>query len=79
MVTGCHFVLTSGCHFVVMCFYNQPHLLHGQTHGRTNILRGVNRWHREVTAFQTRTMAFVAAFVRFAGVPARFDIIDSNV
>jgi len=36
---GCHFVLASGCYFVVVSFNNQAHFFHGQTHGRTQILR----------------------------------------
>ena len=76
---GCHFVLTRGCHFVVVSFNNQTHFFHGQTHGRTQILRGVDRRYREVAAFYCRTVAFVAAFVFGRRVPCAFDIIDSDV
>ena len=36
--TGGHFVLTSGGDFMVMRFNDQTHLLHGQTHGGTDVL-----------------------------------------
>ena len=76
---GCHFVLTGGCHFVVVRFNHQAHLFHGQTHGGTQILRRVDRWNREVTAFHRRTVAFVAAVVFCAGVPGAFDVVDGHV
>ncbi len=76
---GCHFVLTCGCHFVVVCFNHQAHLFHYQTHGRADVLRGVNRRNREVTAFHCRTVTFVTTFVFGGGVPCAFDIVDSHV
>ncbi len=36
--TGGDFVLASSCNFMVVCFNNQAHLFHDQTHGRTDVL-----------------------------------------
>ena len=76
---GRDFVLASGCHFVVMRFNDQTHFFHDQTHGRTDVLRRINRRNREVTAFHARTVTFVTTFVFGGGVPCAFDIIDSDV
>ena len=64
---------------MVVCFYNQTHLLHNGTHFRTDVLRRVYRRNREVTAFYCRTVTFVATFVLGGGVPCAFDIVDSDV
>ncbi|CCJ90552.1 Glutamine synthetase (glnA) gene and ORF1 [Cronobacter turicensis 564] len=76
---GRHFVLTGGGHFVVVRFNDQAHLFHHQTHGGTQILRGIYRRNREVTAFHARTVAFVAAFVFGGRVPRAFDVVDSDM
>lgn len=64
---------------MVVSFNDQAHLFHHQTHGRAQILCGVDRWNREVTAFHCRTVTFVTAFVFGTGVPCAFDVINSDV
>ncbi len=45
-------------------------------HLRAQVLRAVDRGHREVAALGGRTMALVAAFDHLAGVPRRFVFVD---
>ena len=66
------FTLSCSSHFVVMHFDIQPHLLHGGTHGATNIVQGVDRWHGEVASFNAWTVASIAFLKIVVGAPGSF-------
>ena len=50
--------------------------LHGRQHLGTDVLTIVDRVHREITAFDTRTVACVAHLVLGVGVPGRIERVD---
>ncbi|RMR51720.1 hypothetical protein ALP84_05248 [Pseudomonas cichorii] len=56
------FVLAGSCHFVVVNFDDLTHFFQCVAHGSTDFVVVVDRWNREVAAFDTWTVAFVAAF-----------------
>ncbi len=69
---GGDLVLTGSGHFVVVSLNDLAHLFQHQTHGGADILGGVDRGNREVTALHERTVAFVAVLVVGTGVPGGF-------
>ncbi|KAF1053631.1 MAG: hypothetical protein GAK43_01301 [Stenotrophomonas maltophilia] len=62
-------VLASGGHFVVVDFHDQAHFFQGVAHGGTDFVVVIDRRHREVAAFDARTVTFVAGFEVGVGVP----------
>ena len=67
----------AGCgHFVVMHLDNQAHLFHGVTHGATQVMQAVYRWHRKIAALDQWTVAGVAGREGAAGRPGGFFRID---
>ena len=69
------FVLGGG-HFVVVLVHPNAHTLHGRQHFRPQVLRAINRVHREIAALVGRTVGQVAAFKRCIGIPSRIFRID---
>src|SRR5471032_631827 len=63
------FVLAGSRHFVVVNFDDQAHFFHGVAHGGTDFVVVVERRNREVAAFDTWAVAFVAAFHVLVGHP----------
>ena len=52
-------------------FHLQAHFFHYFQHFAADVLAGINRWYREVPAFDARSMAKVAIFeLTIAGVRA---------
>ena len=56
------FVLALTRHFVVVHFHRHTHLFEQQAHFRAHVLELIGRRHREITAFDARTMTQIAAF-----------------
>ena len=66
------FTLTSGAHLMVMNLDREPHLLHGRTHGCSDVMERVDGWNGEVAAFYPGTVASVAIVIVTRGRPGRF-------
>src|SRR4051812_5554253 len=58
--------LTSSRDFVVVHFHFHAQLFERQAHGRTKVLKRIDRWNWEVTALHARTMSFVTVLVVFS-------------
>ncbi len=56
-------LVLGGAHFVVMLLGDHAHVGHDREHLRAEILRGVDRRHREIAAFGARTVAEIAHLV----------------
>ena len=70
------FVLTSVCHFVVVYFYVLTDCDQCVTHSSTDVVQAINWWYWEVTAFNTWTVAQVAAFYFRSSCPCAFVRVD---
>ncbi len=68
--TDADFALAGGGDFVVMHFYPQTRLLQRQAHGGADVVQGIHRRHREITALDAGPMAEVAALISAFRVPA---------
>ncbi|RMN84403.1 hypothetical protein ALQ56_05747 [Pseudomonas syringae pv. papulans] len=63
------FVLASSCHFVVVNFHDLAHFFQSVAHCGADFVVVVDRWQREVTTFDARTVALVAAIDVAVGHP----------
>ncbi|RMR21496.1 hypothetical protein ALP89_05683 [Pseudomonas syringae pv. persicae] len=70
------FVLASGRHFVVVNFNGLAHFFQSVAHGGTDFVVMVKRRNREVTTFDARAVAFVAAFHVLVGHPRTLFRVD---
>ena len=64
--------LTGGGDLMMVHFDYQAHVLQGVTHGGPQVLQGIDRRDRKITALGARPMADVAILVYLFGVPAGF-------
>ena len=64
------------CHFVMMLFHLQAHFGHHRGHFGAQVIRGIDRRHREIAALGARTVADIAFFVSLARVVGAFLRID---
>ena len=69
---GADLALAGSRHLVMVDLHRNAHLLHGKAHGGTNVVEGIDRGYREITALDGGTVTHVAVGVDALGVPLGF-------
>ena len=59
-----------------MYFRFNAHVFDRKTHRRANVMQRIDRWYREVTAFDGWPMTRVAVFDAAVGIPRTFIRVD---